>query len=126
MSEQRDWVVEKGDRGEQGVQGERGERGEKGVSRLPSRQAWAIVYMFALNMAILGVGLFWLAHIQSENNRVRCTALAQIVAIPVPVPTAGNPSREWVADYTRIERQRGAALGCPMPAPRYVTVQPGH
>jgi len=60
------------------------------------------------------------------NARQRCASIAQTVGIPVPVPTAGNPSREWVAKFSLIERHRGEQAGCRLPPPRFVTQPPGH
>lgn len=55
-----------------------------------------------------------------KEARVRCASIAGIMKIPVPVPVAGNPSREWVYRYVQIQRRRGLQLGCKLPPPRYV------
>lgn len=95
-----------GPKGDKGKQGERGERG------LPRGQARAVVYLFLLNTVFLVAGFFWLAHIEHVNDQQRCTSIEQATRIPVPHPVAGNPSREWEAQYEAIQAARGRQLGC--------------
>lgn len=122
----KDWVVEKG------AKGDKGDKGAPGAG-MPVRQRRAIIYLFILPVLIAAIalgGLFHYAHelsrqqralvqVETSNNRERCASIGEIVSIPIPVPTAGNPSRSWEAAYEQIERHRGAQLGCKMPAPRY-------
>lgn len=115
--------------------GQKGDKGDKGQRGLPQGQARAIVYLFVLCIAlflVLGVGLFHqqsvfqqrISQADAHNARIRCQAIAQIVAIPVPSPVAGNPSRMWEASYEHVQRQRGIAAGCKLPA--LSTVAKGH
>jgi hypothetical protein len=94
---------------------------------------WLFAVLFAL-VALAFAGLYLqqrqsqeaIARVARVADEQRCGALVQQVAIPVPVPTAGNPSRAWVARFSQIERQRGAELGCHMPPPRFITTKPGN
>lgn len=108
------WRPEKGDKGDEG---QRGPRGKQGLSR-PVRRA--IVFLFVLNFLLIIAGYLFLSHTVKGNNQVRCQSIAAIVGIPVPVPLTDNPSRQWVAKYSLIQRKRGAELGCDMPPPRFV------
>jgi hypothetical protein len=107
--------------GPQGQRGPRGRRGPESARRMPS-----VAYLFLLNCALILAGYFFLAHAVRTDSQQRCGGISQQVAIPVPVPTAGNPSRAWVARFSQIERQRGAELGCHMPPPRFVHVPGGN
>lgn len=102
---------EKGDAGRRGEAGERGERGKTGA-RLPAGQARAVVYLFLLNLLFVGACFAGLVYYVHATDQERCTTLEQIVAIPVPTPVAGNPSREFEARFEAIERERGRQLGC--------------
>jgi hypothetical protein len=96
---------EKGERGEQGAQG-------KASTRLPLPQARAIIFLLLLNLLLIGAGFFGLIHYVRAGNSDRCTSLEQVVAIPVPRPVAGNPSREFDARFEAIEQRRARELGC--------------
>jgi hypothetical protein len=129
----KEWVVEKG---EQGAKGDKGERGERGM---PAGQRRAIIYLFVVPILIAAAALFGLIHyarqlsreqreiiqVANTNSRQRCGSIAQIVVIPIPEPTAGNPSREWEARYEQIERQRGVQLGCRLPRAQFASSKPG-
>lgn len=118
------------------VRGAKGDRGERGM---PAGQRRAIVYLFVVPVLIAAVALFGLIHyarvisreqreiiqVRTANDRERCTSLTQIVTIPIPVPTQGNPSREAWARFEQVERQRGTQLHCPMGAPRYAKSKSG-
>jgi hypothetical protein len=61
--------------------------------------------------------------INAANRRqetVRCVSIAEIVAIPVPSPYTGNPSREWVYRYDQVQRHRARELGCAVPRWHFV------
>ena len=126
--------------GERGEKGERGQRGEQGM---PARTRYALVFLFILAMAVGIIGIYGQARTdlklnsavrtineqQQELNRQaasssrdRCTSIARIVAIPIPVPLKDNPSRQAWAAFEGVERARGRELGCVMPAPRFVHV----
>jgi hypothetical protein len=107
--------------GPPGPQGERGQRGEKGLSPAVRR---AIGALFLVMFALIGAAYAGLWYQQQQYNQQRCESIAEIAAIPVPVPTAGNPSRAWVARYSQIDRARGVQLGCRLPAPRYARESP--
>ena len=98
----------KGDKGERGKQGEQGEPS----TRLPISQARAVVYLFILNLIFVGLCFWGLVHYIHANDQDRCTTLEEVVAIPVPQPVAGNPSREFDARFEAIEAKRGRQLGC--------------
>jgi hypothetical protein len=123
-----------------GPKGDKGDTGQRGEQGLPRRQRRAIVWLFVVPAIFLGVGFLFLARTEHRltaterqiaqearsNAKERCASIAQTVGIPVPVPTAGNPSREWVAKFSLIERHRGEQAGCRLPPPRFVTQPPGH
>lgn len=111
MSDEQNEMVVRGQRGEKGRQGEKGDKGEPS-SRLPIGQARAVVYLFLLNLVFVGLCFWGLVHSEQSSARDRCTTLNQVVAIPVPTPVAGNPSREFDARFEAIERERGRQLGC--------------
>lgn len=124
-----------------GEKGEKGDTGPQGIRGLLSRtQGRAVVYLFILG-AVLGVAsLAGLLHYAGElssqqrtvateqrelvteqhnltaavktNNAERCAILEEVVAIPVPHPVAGNPSREWESKFQALEATRGHELGC--------------
>jgi hypothetical protein len=108
-----------------GVKGDKGAKGDRGERGMPAGQRRAIVYLFVLPVVFIAVGFFWLARIQYDNDHERCGSITQIVAIPIPVPTQGNPSREAWARFEQVERQRGTQLHCPMGAPRYAKSKSG-
>ena len=107
-----------------GPRGPKGERGAKGEPLSPALRR-ALAYLFVLVFLLIGLAYWGLYRQQQGDEQQRCGSIAQAVGIPVPVPTAGNPSREWVAKFSAIERQRGKQLGCDMPPPRFVT-EAGH
>jgi Flp pilus assembly protein TadB len=91
----------------------------------------AVAFLFVTVFALIGLayaGLYLqqresqeaVARVARAASQQRCAAIIQQVSIPVPVPTAGNPSRAWVARFSRIERHRGTQLGCHMPPPKFV------
>jgi hypothetical protein len=98
-------------RGQPGEKGERGEKGEPS-SRLPIGQARAVVYLFLLNLVLFGLCFLGLIHYVHAGDSDRCTSLQQVIAIPVPTPVAGNPSREFDSKFEAIERARARELGC--------------
>ena len=109
--------------GERGATGERGPQGAPGKIPAPIRAAFA--YLFVLMFVLIGLSFAGIWYYVHENNQQRCGGIAEQVAIPIPVPTAGNPSREWEAKFSKIERHRGAQLGCDMPPPRYAPSSKG-
>ncbi len=96
---------------ERGPKGDKGDRGEQG-RRLAAGQARALVYLFGLNLLLLGAGFFALIHYVQADNADRCITIEQIVSIPVPHSVKGNPSREWESKFEAIERVRAGQLGC--------------
>lgn len=109
-----------------GRKGERGERGERGQpGGLAAGKSRAIVFLFAFSLLFGVANLFWSAHLVSQGNSQRCSTIVAQVTIPVPTPTAGNPSREWEAKFSADERRRGRQLGCTMPPPRFAPAGPG-
>jgi hypothetical protein len=92
------------------VSGER--KAAERTSRLPAGQARAVIYLFLLNVVLFGLCFAGLIHYVKAGNSDRCTTLQQVIAIPVPTPVAGNPSREWESTYEAIDRQRARQLGC--------------
>lgn len=112
------FAMARGPKGEQGEQGARGERG------LPKGQRRAIVFLFVFNFVLIVIGYLFLSSIARGNTQARCASIAKTVAIPVPVPVKDNPSRQWVAAFSLIQRVRGTELGCDMPPPKFVTIPP--
>jgi hypothetical protein len=111
----------------------RGEHGEHEPLTPALRQA--LFWLFIATFTLIGLGFYGLYRVQKANeeqvarvalvnSRQRCSAIAEAAAIPVPVPTAGNPSRVWVARFSLIERHRGEQLGCVMPPPSFVSAPP--
>ena len=102
-----------------GPKGEQGTRGPRGPVR-------TVAYLFILCFLLIVVVLVYVAHEQQAivaaqkaiaqesrtNNQQRCASIAQIAAIPVPQPVAGNPSRMWESRYEAIQVARGRQLGC--------------
>lgn len=146
---------ETGKTGETGVKGETGDKGDRGKPgpALPVKMRRAIIFLFVLPLLISVVALAGLFHYAGKlsgeqeavqrqqaaisrtqreitaatvtGNAERCASLAQIAAIPIPVPTPGNPSRIAWARFETVERHRGSELGCKMPKAVYVKVKPG-
>jgi hypothetical protein len=136
-----------------GAKGDKGDQGKQGEKGMPQGQRRAIVYFYVVSLVIAAIALGGLVHYggklsgeqhtvaraqqeivrnqreiaaeQVANARERCGSIAQTVGIPIPVPLAGNPSRQAWAAFEGIERARGKQLGCPMPAPRYIHVASG-
>lgn len=131
----------RGERGEKGETGETGAPGPQGIRGLLSRaQARAVVYLFIVGALICAACLAGLLHYAGKldsqqrtvaaeqreltteqhvltadvkaNNQERCAILEEVVAIPVPHPVTGNPSREWESKFQAIERARARELGC--------------
>lgn len=114
--------------------GQKGDKGDKGEPGMSSRVRYSLVMLFAL---CVGFALFALVgvivqtrhfeHAQAvqaaQAARERCESLAKIVAIPIPVPLAANPSRQAWASFETAERQRGRQLGCHLPPPRFIHVK---
>ena len=122
----------RGPRGAQGNQGNRGERGAAGLSRSVRR---ALVYLFALSVALGGFSLFWTAHevhasqaaIQAAQHREQgmqqqagvileralCTTFGRLAALKPPAGQAArNPSRAYEQSLHVTLDQLGADLGC--------------
>ena len=108
-------------RGERGAKGDKGERGLTGG--LSAKVQRALLFLFLLPSLIAVIAVYGVIRQDQASSRVRCESLAQVVSIPVPVPVTDNPSREWVARYSQIQRQRGEQLGCRLPPPRFVHVK---
>jgi hypothetical protein len=120
--------------GPRGPKGPRGARGKAGLEPAVKR---AFAYLFLLVFALLALGFYGLyreqqadnaglLRVQQANNRQRCGSLAEVVRIPIPVPTADNPSREAWATFEAVQRRRGRQLGCKLPPPRYAPAKPGN
>jgi hypothetical protein len=121
-----------GPRGPQGNQGNQGEHGTAGLSR-PVRRA--LVFMFALAVALGALSLFWTAHevhvsaaaIQAAQHREQiaqqqagvvlgqklCTTFDRLAALK---PPAGNPVTNPARGYDQKLHvtldQLGTDLGC--------------
>lgn len=79
---------------------------------MPPGQRRAVIYLFTLNLLFVGLCFWGLIHYVQVNDQQRCASIAQIAAIPVPKPVAGNPSRMWESRYEAIQEARGRQLGC--------------
>ena len=118
----------------------RGEKGDKGDAGLSAQVRRAIVFLFVLAVMLAAIGLIAVVREQGTlaaqqkalavqqkeltrqaraGDRQRCASIALIVDIPIPVPLAGNPSRQAWAAFEGVERMRGRELGCALPPPRY-------
>lgn len=123
---------DKGERGERGVQGERGEEG-KPSTRLPVKQARAVVYLFFFSVLVSLACLVGLVHyslaLSAEQratsrqqalvareqhelvtasraaDKKTCGTIVQITGIPAAAGT-------WAARFEAIERNRLRELGC--------------
>lgn len=132
MSE-RDEQVRRIAEGFPGPRGPKGETGARGVRGLPTGLLSSFVILAVIILGLVFCGYYVL---QRDANRIaateraiaraaqtdkqqRCVSIAQIVAIPVPVPTVDNPSRETWAKFSLIQRHRGKQLGCKLPPPKY-------
>lgn len=91
-------------RGPKGDKGERGEQGKAGT-RMPARQARAVVYLFVLNVVFVALCFAGLAYYVRAGGQERCGTIAQITAIPAAAGT-------WGARFEAIERDRLRELGC--------------
>jgi hypothetical protein len=101
-----------------------GRRRRLGSSAVSDRRAQAVLVLFSLVLCLTVAGGVWLWHQQQAINRVqmiasanRCADLGKLASIPVPVPIAGNPSREFAAAEETIWRQRAHQLGCKIGSP---------
>jgi hypothetical protein len=122
----------KGEHGEQGAQGAQGKTGEALSPALRRALCWLFAALFALVVLCFAAVYLQqrssdaaLLRLQRANEQQWCGSISQIVHIPVPVPTADNPSRVTWARYEQITRHRGMELGCRMPPPRYAQSKPG-
>lgn len=114
-------LAREGPRGRQGNQGNRGERGPAGLSRSVRR---ALVYLFALAVALAAANLFWTAHevhagqaAQRQAGAVLeaklCTTFTRLAALrPPPGNPETNPSRAYEDNLHVTLDQLGADLGC--------------
>lgn len=125
-------LIGQGPRGAQGNQGNRGERGAAGLSRSVRR---ALVYLFALSVALGGFSLFWTAHevhasqaaIQAAQaredaeqraagaalGRKLCTTFGTLAALRPPAGNPEtNPSRAYLQGQHDALVQLGTDLGC--------------
>ena len=121
-----------GPRGAQGNQGNRGEQGAAGLSRSVRS---ALVFLFALSVALAGANLLWSAHeakstrtaIQAQQHhdqvlqqqagaaleRKLCTTFGRLAANKPPSGNpATNPSRRYDQNNHAILDELGADLGC--------------
>ena len=125
----------RGERGRQGNQGNQGNRGEQGATGLSRSVRRALVFLFALSVALAGAGLFWTAHevhasqaaIQAGQHREQvmqqqaglvlgrklCTTFAKLAANKPPSGNAArNPARAYEQNEHAILGQLGTDLGC--------------
>jgi hypothetical protein len=132
MGENDERMAVQGPRGPQGNQGNRGEQGTAGLSR-PVRRA--LVFLFALSVALAAFSLFWTAHevhasqaaIQAAQHseqvsqqragtvieRKLCTTLGRLAAlVPPPGPAATNPSRRYEQSLHGTLAELGTDIGC--------------
>jgi hypothetical protein len=119
-------------RGPRGAKGEKGDQGATGASRLPVVQARAIVYLFALNLAlfiVLGAALFHYVHAYQAGQardqaaqrkagqvveRALCGTFGELALNkPPPGNPAQNPSRAYDQRQHAILAQVGPDLRCP-------------
>jgi hypothetical protein len=132
MSEGDERLAVQGPQGRQGEQGKRGEQGTAGLSR-PVRRA--LVFMFALAVALAAAGLFWINHAVHDSQaatqaaqhreqvmqqqaaaaleRKLCTTFGKLAANKPPAGNPEtNPSRAYDQDQHAILDQLGTDLGC--------------
>jgi hypothetical protein len=97
----------------QGKKGDKGDQGEKGESRLPGRQAWAIVVLVVIIFVSSGASLILSAREIGQNNQKWCATMSLLDAErPPPGSAASNPSRAYEQKlYADFHRLRGQ-LGC--------------
>jgi hypothetical protein len=107
--------------GPRGPQGNQGERGTEGLSS-PVRRA--LVFLFALSVAVAGVGLFWTAHEVNTSRATQqhagvlleeklCTTFGTLAALKPPAGSAAaNPSRAYEQSLHATLDQLGTDLGC--------------
>lgn len=123
---------QQGQRGQQGLQGQEGERGAAGLSR-PVRRA--LVFLFALSVALAAFSLFWTVHevgasrsaIQAAQHREQvsqqradallgqrlCMTFGRLAALKPPAGNpATNPSRAYLQAQHDTLAQLGTDLGC--------------
>ena len=122
---------ERGERGPRGDQGNQGNRGEQGTSGLGVLVRQALVFLFALSMALAAFNLFWTAHevhvSQAAQHREQvlqqqagvmigeklCTTFRTLAALKPPAgDPAKNPSRAFDDNLHTTLDQLGADLGC--------------
>ena len=93
----------------------------------------SIAYLVVLTLVLASVSIWWNARatqtadraIQTADRAIqtaeraietnlqqRCSSITQDASIPLPHPIAGNPSREWEADFEAIARNRAGQLHC--------------
>ena len=112
MNEHDERLAVRGPRGHPGRQGNQGNRGEQGAPGLSIPVRRALVFLFILNVALAVANLLWTSHEVMGNNQTRCGVVVAYATIPLPHPVAGNPSREWEAQFEAISRARARQLGC--------------
>jgi hypothetical protein len=57
--------------------GPKGDKGDKGTTKLPTRVAWALIALFALNLILAGVNLYWTGHQVNSSSAAIKTGQAQ-------------------------------------------------
>lgn len=94
--------------------------------------AWAIIFLFALNLALAGANLLWTAHavtavrhqfaVQAAVERGRgamvehkiCLTLHRLAALKPPAGNPEtNPSRAYAQEQHRTLSELAPDLGCP-------------
>jgi hypothetical protein len=117
----RERLVVRGQKGDKGERGEQGTRGQAGLSR-PVRRA--LVFLFALSVALAAFSLFWTAHEVGASQTARqqqgtaieqklCTTLAKLSALPPPGGTpVSNPSRAFEQQLHATLDELGPDIGC--------------
>jgi hypothetical protein len=129
-------------RGQRGEQGEQGPRGPAGLRGLPIGQARAIVYLFVINLLLIGVGYAFIASAensyqagqQREQRRQEqaqrreqaaarrtgeiveqriCLTMHKLAALTPPAGNpARNPSRAFDDELHATLDQLGPDIGC--------------
>lgn len=117
------------------VQGPQGPQGEQGTAGLPRSIRWALVFLFALSVALGSLDLFWSAHessstraaIQAQDAREQaeqraagvllsgklCLTFGRLAALkPPPGNPEANPSRAYLQAQHDTLAQLGTDLGC--------------
>ncbi len=112
MSGSDERLATQGPCGPAGRQGNQGNRGEQGLAGLSAPVRRALVFLFALSVALAAANLWWTAHVVQAGDQMRCSSILADATIPLPHPVAGNPSREWEAAFEAVARERARQLGC--------------